>query len=165
MFEKIFPRQIDNTYRGARFALWLLAPIVLLKLMIGANSILNTRSVAITADGIPLGSYDAAGAQAVVSLFALLGLFHLLLGLQGAVVLVRYRALIPLMYLLLLIQQLCSRALLLAHPIAESGASSARFGSAIVLALLAMTVIGFVLSLLGPSDLPRRDDPIPAPRS
>ncbi|HEY5008676.1 MAG TPA: hypothetical protein VII42_11770, partial [Caulobacteraceae bacterium] len=85
----------------------------------------------------------------VVSLFALLGLFQLLLGLQGAVVLVRYRAMIPLMYLLLLAQQLGSRAVALARPMAESGASGAHLGSAIVLAVLAMTVVGLVLSLLG----------------
>jgi len=149
MLNRIFPERLDNHYRGHRLAIWLLIPIVLVKLMIGANSILNTRLVATSADGIPLGSFDAAGAEAVVSLFALLGLFHLLLGLQGALVLIRYRAAIPLFFLLMLAQQVASRALALAHPIASSGASSAGFGSAIVLTLLAMTLVGLVLSLLG----------------
>lgn len=149
MLNRIFPRQFDNHYRGHWLAIWLLAPIVALRLVIGTNSILNTRFVATSADGIPLSSFDAAGAQAVISLFALLGLFQLLLALQGVVVLIRYRAMIPLFYLLLLIHQLGGRALALAHPIAQSGASSAQIGSAIVLALLAITLAGFVLSLLG----------------
>ena len=149
MLNRIFPERLDNHFRGHWLAIWLLVPIVLLKLMIGANSILNTRLVATSADGIPLNSFNAGGAEAVVALFALLGLFQLLLGLQGALVLVRYRAMIPFMYLLLLVQQLGSRALGLARPIAESGASSAHLGSAVVLAILAMTLVGFVLSLLG----------------
>lgn len=149
MLNCIFPERLDNHCRGHPLAIWLLVPIVLLKLMIGANSILNTRLVATTADGIPLASFNPAGAQAVVSLFALLGLFQLLLGLQGAVVLIRYRAAIPFMYLLLLVQQLGSRAVGLARPIAETSAASAHVGSAVSLAILAMTLIGLVLSLLG----------------
>lgn len=148
MLNRIFPRQIDNQFRGRRLAIWLLIPVVVLKLIIGANSMLDTRQVATSADGIPLASFDAAGAQAVVALFALLGLFQLLLGLLGALMLIRYRAAIPLIYLLLLVQQLGFRALDLAHPIVGSGAASAGIGSALVSAILAMTVIGFVVSLL-----------------
>jgi hypothetical protein len=43
---------------------------------------------------------------------------------QGVVVLVRYRAMIPFMYLLLLVLQLGSKALVLVNPIARSGAAT-----------------------------------------
>ncbi len=149
MLARIFPKQIDNAYRGHWLAIWLLVPIVLLRLVIGFNSMVLTRMVATGADGIPLDSFGIAGAQAVIALFALLGLNGLLLALLGIVVLIRYRAMIALFYLLLLLQQLGSRALGLLHPIAKSGAQT---GSALVLGILAVTVIGFVLSLLGKSN-------------
>jgi hypothetical protein len=158
MLNRILPERLDNHYRGHWLAIWLLVPIVVVKLVIGANSMLNTRFVATSADGIPLDRFNAGGAEAVVALFALLGLFQLLLGLQGVVVLVRYRAMIPLMFLLLLIQQVGRRALALAYPMAESGVSSARFGSALVLAILAMTLIGLALSMVGKSDSAPRED-------
>jgi len=153
MFNRIFPKQFDNNYRGHWLAIWFLVPIVLGRLAMGANSIINTRLVAASADGIPLDRYNAGAAAAVVALFALAGLFNLLFALQGAVVLIRYRAMIPFMYLLLLIQGLGSKALLLAHPVIRSGVPTAALGSAFVLALLAMTLIGFVLSLLNKSDV------------
>ena len=149
MLNRIFPKQIDNSYRGHRLAIWLFALVVLMELSMGTNSIVNTRSVATSADGIPLDQYGAAGADAVTALFAIAGLFRVLIALQGVLVLIRYRAMIPLMYLILLIVHLGSKALLLVHPVAKSGVATARLGSAFVLALLAMTLVGLVLSLLG----------------
>jgi hypothetical protein len=148
MLSRIFPRQFDNVFRGHWLGLWLFVPIVLLKMVIGVNSIISTRTVASTADGIPLDSYSAGAADAVVALFALLGLFQLLIALLGVVALIRYRAMIPFLYLVLLIQMLGNRALSLLHPIAQSGVSGAHAGSVLSLGLLAATVIGFVLSLL-----------------
>jgi len=148
MLNSIFPKQFDNAYRGHRLAIWLFIPVVLMELGVGANSIINTRTVAMSADGIPLDRYGAGGAEAVIALFAIAGLFRVVVALQGVVVLVRYRTMIPLMYLELLILQLGSKALLLVNPIAKSGVSTAQLGSAFILALLAMLLIGFFLSLL-----------------
>ena len=106
MLARIFPNQFDNTYRGHWLGLWLLAPVLLARLAIGLNSTLNTRTVAESADGIPLDTFGAAAANTVVSLFALSGFSFILLSLLGILVILRYRAMIPLMYLLLLIQQL-----------------------------------------------------------
>src|SRR5690349_8347545 len=121
MLDRIFPKQFDNIFRGHWLGLWLLAPVLLARLAIGVNSTLNTRTVAESADGIPLDTFSAAAANTVVSLFALSGFSFILLSLLGILVMLRYRAMIPLMYLLLLIQQLGNRGLLLLHPIARSG--------------------------------------------
>ena len=160
MLNRIFPRQIDNNYRGHWLAIWLFVPVVLMELAMGANSIINTRLVAMSADGIPLDRYGTGGADAVIALFALAGLFRVLLALQGVVVLIRYRTMIPFMYLELLILQSGSKALLLINPIAKSGVSTAQLGSAFILALLAFLLIGFVLSLLNKSVTPARDTPL-----
>jgi hypothetical protein len=150
MLDRIFPKQFDNAYRGHWLAIWIFVPVMLVKAIQGVNSILLTRRVMTTADGIPLDSFSTAGAEAAVAMFALLGFYLLILPLQSVVVLIRYRAMIPFMYLMLLIQQLGSRALLLLHPIARSGDYGAfPVGLYVNIAILALTIIGFVLSFLG----------------
>ena len=67
MFDRLFPRQFDNDFRGWQLAIWLFVPIILLKTVIGVNSIVDSHRVASSADGIPLDSYGAAAAQAVVA--------------------------------------------------------------------------------------------------
>jgi len=149
MLHRIFPRQFDNIYRGHWLAIWLLVPVVLLELVIGANSIINTRSVAMGADGIRLNRFGAEAATTVISLFALLGLSRLLFGLLGVMALIRYRAMIPFIYLLLLLLQLGSKALLLWHPAIRSIGHNSAAGTTVILVLIAMLLTGFVLSLLG----------------
>ena len=162
MLSRIFPKQIDNNYRGHRLAIWLFALVVLLKATQGVESIVNTRSVVTTADGISLDGFSAAGADVVVALFALLGLYLLVIPLQSVVVLIRYRAMIPFMYLLLLIVYAGNRVVLLMHPIVRSADTSMGFaghpiGFYVNLAILAMTLIGFVLSLGGNGYHPRQE--------
>lgn len=158
MFEKIFPKQFDNAFRGHFLAVWLFGFAMLMELAMAVNSLLNTRTVAASADAIPLDRYTNGGAEAVVALFALAGLFRLLLALQGLLVLVRYRAMIPFMFLVLLVLHLGSKALLILHPIARSGVSSAQLGSAFVYAIIAILFIGFALSFV---NSPKR----PVPRA
>jgi hypothetical protein len=149
MLSRIFPNQFDNaSYGGHRFGIWLFVPVLMVELAIGLNSIINTRFVATSADGIPLDSYDAAGAAAVVSLFALLGLSRALIGLTGLMALIRYRAMIPFMYLLLLALQFGTKALVFLHPIAPSGPSGG-IGSVFILGVTIVMLAGFGLSLVG----------------
>ena len=148
MLSRIFPTQVDNNYRGHRLAIWFLVPIILLRGLIGFNSIFFARSVATSADGVPLDSFTPAAAGTVLALFALLGLFSLLLALLGLVVLVRYRAMIPFLYLFLLTQEVGNKAVLLAYPVTRSASSGMPAGSIVVFTILAMTLVGFALSLI-----------------
>jgi len=75
-------------------------------------------------------------------------MLNLVLGFLGVAVLIRWRAMIPFTYLLLLFQSAASRLILYLHPIARSGASNMPVGSIFLLGLLVLTVIGFVTSLL-----------------
>lgn len=38
MFNRLFPKQIDNSYQGYALAIWLLVPLVLVKLLMGLNN-------------------------------------------------------------------------------------------------------------------------------
>src|SRR5438034_4863438 len=95
MFNQILPRQVDNTYRGRKLALWLFGLLVLMKAGISLGTIFNGYTAAGSADGIPLDTFTPAGARAVVSLFALWGLSQLMICLLCVSVLVRYRAMVP----------------------------------------------------------------------
>ena len=143
MIDRIFPRTIDNQYRGAKAALWMLGILVLLKGAMGLNVIFNGQRVATTADGIPLQTFTPAGATAVVSFFALWGLAILLFSLLGLLALVRYRAMVPLAFLLLLVEHLGRKLILFAMPV-SAGASPA---VSINAGFLALTAVGLVLSI------------------
>ena len=154
MLSRIFPRQFDNIYRGHWLGLWLFVAVMFVKGLQGVNSIVTTRQVMTTADGIPLDSFNAVAAQAAIGMFTLLGMYLLILPVQGAVAVIRYRSMIPFLYLMLLIAQAASRLLVLWHPVIQSG--QLPIGFVVNLVILAVTLLGFVLSLLGKSDSPGR---------
>jgi hypothetical protein len=144
MLDRILPRSLDNTYRGQKLALWLFGLLVLMKSVIGLNSIFNGAAVMTTADGIALSTYPAAAAQNLVALWALIGLAHVVIGVLGVLVLVRYRGMVPLMFVLLLLQHLGGRLIAQFHPIVRTGAPPA---SVINLIFLTLMVLGLGLSL------------------
>ncbi|HXI01933.1 MAG TPA: hypothetical protein VNI57_02045 [Candidatus Saccharimonadales bacterium] len=144
MLDRILPRSIDNTYRGHLLALWLFVPVLIVKTGIAFGTIVNGRSAARSADGIPLETFGAAGAEAVVALFAIWGLSQLVLSVFGVLAFVRYRAMIPLMFLLLLLEHLTRRWILFVKPIARTGRPP---GLWINLGLLVLMIAGLALSL------------------
>jgi hypothetical protein len=144
MFNQLLPQRIDNTYRGYRLALWLFGLLLVLKVAMSLNSIFNGSTIASSADGIPLDTFTPAGAQTVISLFALLAFSRLVISLLGILALARYRAMVPLMLVLLLLEHLGRTLILQVLPIPRAGTPP---GSTINLVLLALMVIGLALSV------------------
>ncbi len=144
MLNQLLPRHVDNTYHGYKLALWLFGLVVFMKVAMSLNSIFNGYSVATSADGIPLDTFTPAGAQAVVSLFAAWGLAQLIICLLCIVVLARYRALVPFMFALVLLEHLSRRLIFLVLPIVSTGTPPGFF---VNLVLLALMVLGLALSL------------------
>ncbi len=144
MLNQILPRHVDNTYHGYKLALWLFALIVFMKVAMSLNSIFNGYFVASSADGIPLDTFTPAGAQAVVSLFAAWGLAQLIICLLCILALARYRALVPFMFALVLLEHLSRRLIFQVMPIVRTGTPP---GFSVNLVLLALMVVGLALSL------------------
>ena len=144
MSNRLLPRHADNNYQGRRLALWLFGVVVLLKVIMSLNSIFNGRFVATSADGIPLDTFPPAAAQTVVALFAIWALGQLIICLVCIAVLARYRAMIPLMFALLLLEHLGRKLVLQIIPIVRTGAPP---GFVVNLVLLALMVVGLTLSL------------------
>jgi hypothetical protein len=149
----LFPRRADNDYRGYKAALWIFGLILLLRVVMSVNSIFNGHLVASSADGIPLDSYTPAGARAVVSLFATLGLSQLALCFVGILVLIRYRALIPFLFMLFLLEHLGRRLISYFRPGARVGRPP---GIVVNLILLSLMVVGLALSLRRGGNSPLR---------
>lgn len=151
MFGRIFPRQFDNVYRGHWLGLVIFAIVVLLRGVQGFNCMVMPHTVITGADAIPIDTFGAAAAQTTVGLFAMLGIMLAVLSLIGLVALVRYRSMIPFLFLTFLVVQIAGRILLLVYPLtrevnASNGYAGHPIGWWFNLGLLAITAIGLLLS-------------------
>jgi hypothetical protein len=119
---------------------------MLLKIAMGLNVMINPEKVARAADGVPIDTFGATAATAFSFMFAAWGLAQLVLGVLCLVVLLRYRSLIPLLFLALLMEQLGRMILRSSWPLERAAAP----GGAINIVLTAILVVGFGLSLWRP---------------
>jgi hypothetical protein len=151
MLSRILPRLADNTYRGHWLGAVLFVGIVALKLVQAVSAIVDTRGVAVF-DGLALDRLGPEGANAVLSMLAVVGFILLMILLLCVVVAIRYRALIPLMYLILLIEHGGRRLLFLLNPIVKTAAYDALPTALYVnIAFFAVLLLGFALSLRRPA--------------
>lgn len=146
MLDRLFPTQADNRFGGRRVALWLLGVYVAIKLVMSFNSIFFAARVAGGADGILLDSFGQAAVSEVLTMFSLTGLGQLTLALVALTVLLRYRALVPFMFLVLLGEAFARRLIVQSDAAARADAGATAFY--INAALLALLAAGLVLSLL-----------------
>lgn len=146
MLDRIFPAQADNRFGGHRAATWLLGLYVALKLAMSFNSIFLAERVAGGADGIQLDSIGPVAVREVLTLFSLTGLGQLALALIALTVLLRYRALVPFIFLVLLGEALARRLIVQGYAAARTGDGAVAFY--INLGLLVLLAIGLFLSLV-----------------
>ena len=104
MLKPILPAVVDNRLPGPALAVWLFVPQVFMKLALGMTHILRADGGAQSISRMPLDTYPDGAAQNVIALMARMGLEQLLMGALFLVVLLRYRALIPLMYCVVVLQ-------------------------------------------------------------
>jgi hypothetical protein len=148
MFDKLFPRRIDNAYHGHKAALWIFGLVVALKITQSVGVISSGHSIARDADGIPLEAYTADAAKTAVALFAQGSLWRLTFGLLCALVLLRYRSAIPMMFALLVLNYLAGELVFQFAPLIRMGTPP---GPIVNLIAFVLMVIGLVLSLWGRS--------------
>ena len=144
MFDKLFPRPIDNRYSGSKIALWLFGLIVFGQILQSLMVILNGQMTAQSADGIPLENYPTAAAQTILALFMISSLRRLIISLVCAVVLFRYRSAVPLMFVVLALSYLGGQLILQFVPIVRVGTPP---GVVINPIMFGLTIVGLALSL------------------
>jgi hypothetical protein len=143
MSNRFLPQRIDNSYSGHRLALWLFGLVVTVKIVQVLLAIFDGPSVLVSADGIPLDTYTPAGAQTLVAVWALSGLYRLIIYLLCVLVLVRYRSAIPFMFAVLAVEFLAAQLILYFIPLVRIGTPAAPFVNRILFALM---IVGLVLS-------------------
>lgn len=144
MINSLFPKQASNAYPGHRLAIGIFVLVVLMRTGIALGSIFNGYNAASSADGIPINTFSADASNLVVSLFGLLGLANLVISTICVVVLFRYRNLIPLMFMMLLVYQAGRKVVLYYLPIERVGTPP---GNTINVVILGAMITGLVLSL------------------
>lgn len=152
MLKRLFPATINNDYHGHVLAIWLFAPIVALKAVMGfnvagLNPFVGSRYILQAADGVPVDTYAPDVAALMTFMFSSWGLALLLLSLLSAVVLLRYRAALPLVILIMTAEQVGRKVLseMLLPRSAEAGVPASAW---INWGLSAALVLSLLLSLL-----------------
>ena len=144
MLERLLPSPADNRVRGHPLALWLFAAITLVSLGRSCIHIFRSDGGAQTIATVPLDTFTPDGATSVIAIFAQWGLSQLVTALLFVVVLLRYRSLLSLMFLAVLVEYAGRMAVGSMKPLVTLGTPPGAPGS---LLLLAAGVVGLVLSL------------------
>lgn len=147
MFERIFPQSFDNHYYGHTLAVWLLLPILMMRCVVALAPLFEQ-----SANPQPWSSNSAEQAMAlqIVLQHADLAASQLLIWAFGLLVLVRYRAMLPLLYTLMVFEACLQNWIVALQALNGSAANSLNGsapGSLSDSILLLMTLFGFVLSL------------------
>ena len=100
MLNRLLPQTVNNNYRGHPLAKWALVPLTVITIGRSLVHMFAHDGGAQSIASIALDTFSEGGANTVVTIFALWGLSQLIIGLLYALVLWRWRALIPLMYVL-----------------------------------------------------------------
>ena len=144
MIEKLFPKQLNNDYRGVPVAKWTFVAMVILTLARSLAHIFLPDGGAQSIATIPLDAYSPGAAQVVIGMFAQWGLTQLMFGLLYVLVLWRYQSLIPLMWLFVVFEWLGRLLTGLVKPFETVGTAPGAIGN-LVIPVLALVML--VLSL------------------
>ena len=97
---RVFPPVIDNRFPGHWLALYIFYALTAVTLWRSQHHIFAADGGAQSIATIPLDTYTSGGAEATVFMFALWGASQLGLALVYLLAAIRYKAMIPLLYLL-----------------------------------------------------------------
>ena len=143
---QIFPKCIDNIYRGNKLAIWLIWPVIIMRAAQGVALIIGGPALLKEADGIPLDTFPIAAANAIFTMFIISATSRILISLIGVIVLMRYRGAFTLFAALLAIDQILRHLVLHYYPIVQIGNP---FGPKTGIAFLVLTFAGLALSVSG----------------
>ena len=100
MIERLFPSSFDNNYQGHRLALWGFYFLTALTLWRSQHHLFAQDGGAQSIAHIPLDTFSEPAATTVISVFSLWGLSQLIIAVLYLLACLRYRSMIPLLYLL-----------------------------------------------------------------
>ena len=141
----LLPKIVDNQYRGIKLSQYAF-------LLITAATIVRSLIHVFAPDGgaqsiatIPLTAYPADAAATVILMFSLWGLSQLLMGLIYLGVYVKYKSLIPMMYVLLIFEYVMRIVIGQMKPIVTTVTAPGSIGNWI---MVPVCVVLLILSLI-----------------
>jgi len=155
MLARLFPRSLSNVYQGSWWGVALFLPVLLMKTLMGfnfsgVNPYVDVREILKTVDGVPLDTFSPQAVASVLTSSGAWGAALFALCLFAWVILIRYRAGLPLAIMVLLVEQLLrtgANTFAVVQKIA-SGTAQPAPGAMINLGMSALLLSAFVLSLL-----------------
>lgn len=144
MFQKILPSLVDNNFKGNKIALWFFYLLTAVTVIRSCIHILKYDGGAQSIATIPLNTFTEGGAAVVILIFAYWGLSQLMFGLLQVIVVVRYKSLIPLMYLMFFLEWAGRFFISLFKPIETVGQAPGGIGNMV---LPFICLVMFFLSL------------------
>jgi hypothetical protein len=150
IINKIFPETLNNDYKGYRLALYVFYALTIFTLWRSQHHLLAADGGAQSIASIPLDSFTNAGTAAVIGVFSLWGLSQLIISILYLIVGLRYRAMLPLMYLLMVLEYLVRATYIpLVKPIPTIGTAPGAVGN---LPLIILLLVMLTLTILEPRE-------------
>lgn len=147
---RVFPKSFDNSYEGHKVALYVFYFLTAVTLWRSQHHLFSADGGAQSIATIPLDTFTESGAVTVVGLFALWGLSQLLIGFIYVVVCFRYRSMIPLMYLLMIVEYVARGTYIATFkPVVTAGTAPGATGN---IPLVILTSVMFLLAVAEPED-------------
>ena len=137
-FEILFPAQIDNVIRGTKIPFYLFALYALVSTVRSCIHLLSPDGGAGTIAGLDL---SVAGADGIIFAFALWGSSQLLFALIQLFAVIRYRSLIPFMWLMLALEVLLRELVGAMKPVTFAHTPPGAIGNQIILPLAVLMVV------------------------
>ena len=137
----LLPDFIDNQYHGmkiAQYAFWFFTAATIVRSLI---HVFAPDGGAQTIATIPLDSYPTAAAAAVILMFSYWGLSQLLMGFVYLGVALKYRSLIPAMYVLLIFEYAMRFVIGQMKPIITFGTAPGSIGNWIMVPVCAVLLV------------------------
>ncbi|MFK7804720.1 MAG: hypothetical protein AB8G95_23995 [Anaerolineae bacterium] len=123
LLNTLFPKTITNVFPGRRIALYLFYGLTAFTLFRALLHLLSQDGGAQSVATIPLDNYSAGAAATLIGIFSLWGMSQLVIGLIYLIASLRYKAMIPLIYALLVVENLGNLFYYYTKPIETAGAA------------------------------------------
>jgi hypothetical protein len=144
VWQRLLPASASADFTGRPLALWALYPVTAITLWRSQHHMFAPDGGAESIATIPLSRYSPDASANIIAMFAQWGLSQLLLGLVMLVVAMRYRALVPLMWLLLCLEYAGRQGLGLIKPVHTAGTAPGAAANPLLL-LLAVVMLALAL--------------------
>lgn len=138
ILEILLPAKIDNVIRGTKFPFYLFAIYALVSTVRSCIHLLSPDGGAGTIAGLDL---SVAGAEGIIFAFALWGSSQLLFALIQLLVVIRYRSLVPFMWLMLALEVLLRELVGKLKPVTFAHTPPGAIGNQLILPLAVLMVV------------------------